>query len=427
MNYVAISVSSMLKRKGSVLLMIAQLVFSFWVINHAFISMDVVDYQEEKLFATAEIDKKTTLRLVVSDGEDTEWFADRFALLEDYIKTIPGVTGYGSFDTTSIRPGHLPNQQAYLEQNQRDYAGTRRENELDTSQAVFLDHDIYKYAKWKVIKGRALHKEDFHKRNEDVIPVLVGYHYRNVMNIGDRFEMNIHDQKIVYEVAGVLAQGSEWLSGNDYITDPVDNLDNFIIAPFCPLIRQSEPMDVAVRLHNTFVQLDSTNDYHSVATAIKKKGRELGINPKLITVEEELQAYKDSRKQTSDFTLFLGMFFLVISIIGVISVTLSSIHARKHELGVRMVTGASKRDISLLILFELGLIVFLSAVLGVTLNYLSERSGDPSVHHVRLAIFAWPLYLKIAVVSAVVILCSVFIPLLKIRKLQLSALVGGRD
>ncbi len=427
MEYLSIVISSMLKRKLAVFLMMTQLVLSFWVINHAFISMDVVHYQEKKLMATSSMDKDTTLRLAFSDVEDTEWFAERFAQLENFIKNTPGVQGYGSFDTTSIAPENLPNQRAFLEQNKKLYAGTRRENAIDIGKIVFFDRGIYQYSKFKVINGRALSESDFTKKDSDIIPVLIGYNYRDVIHLGDRFETTIHEKKIVYEVVGVLDQKSEWLSGNDYISDPVDNLDNFFIAPFFPVVRESEPMDVAVRMHNTFVQLDSVETFNQVASAILKKGRELGINPTLTTVGDELQAYRENRKQISNFSLFMGMFFLVISIIGIVSVTLSSIHARKHELGVRMVTGATKRDISMIILIELVLIVTVSAISGVMLNYFMEAFKYSSVPNIKLEIFAIPLYVKVMLVSILVILSSVFIPLLTIKKLQLRELVGGKE
>jgi putative ABC transport system permease protein len=427
MEHLSIAISSMWKRKLSVFLMMTQLVLSFWVMNHAFISMDVVHYQEKKLFAVMQMDKDTTLRLSFADVDDTEWFAERFSHLENFIKQTPGVQRYGSFDTTSITPENLPNQRAFLEQNKKQYAGTRLENAIENSKIVFLDKGIYSYAKFKIINGRPLGEADFTKKDGDVIPVLIGYNYRDVINLGDRFETIIHEKKIVYEVVGVLEQRSEWLSGNDYIADPVDNLDNFFLAPFFPIVRESEPMDVAVRMHNTFIQLDSVEMFNQVSAAILEKGRELGINPTLATVGDELQAYRENRKQVSNFSLFMGMFFLVISIIGIVSVTLSSIHARKHELGVRMVAGATKRDISMIILMELVWIVTVSAVSGVMLNYVMEAFEDSSVANIKLEMFAFPLYGKVMLVSILVILSSVFIPLLRIKKLQLRELVGGRD
>ncbi|TGV16776.1 ABC transporter permease, partial [Mesorhizobium sp. M00.F.Ca.ET.186.01.1.1] len=47
--------------------------------------------------------------------------------------------------------------------------------------------------------------------------------------------------------------------------------------------------------------------------------------------------------------------------------------------------------------------------------------------NIKLEMFAFPLYGKVMLVSILVILSSVFIPLLRIKKLQLRELVGGRD
>lgn len=432
MKYARIAFSSIVKRKLSILLMALQLVVSFWMINHALITIDTLNYQEKQLFSISKMDEYKTVKLTMPDGDDTQWFAERFRQLETYIKSLPEIKGYGSFNTTSIVPQDFPKWQKYQQRNKQLYAGTRREDDIESSGIIYFDYDIYRlFTKFVVIKGRMLEEADFQKENNDVIPVLVGYDYRDVFRIGDRFKAEAgageKTIKVTYEVVGILEKGSRWLSGNDYFVSPADNLDHFFVAPFFPEQREGRPISVAVRLHNTFIQLHSEKQFKDVKAAIMKKGKELGISPVLQTVRKDVDAYQENTRKSNHYALAIGTFFLVVTLIGVISVTISSIRARKYEFGVMMVTGASKRDISFMLIMELFFLIGISAVIGVIVSYLTEVNNDFLGYNIRLEAFTWWLYGKVAIIAIFIILFSAIIPLWNIKKLELRELVEGRE
>ncbi|BBW95521.1 ABC transporter permease [Geobacillus icigianus] len=432
MRYATITFSSIRKRKRSMLLMALQLVVSFWMINHALITLDTLHYQEKQLFSVSNMDEYKTVKLTMPDGDDSQWFAERFQQLETYIKRLPEVEGYGSFNTTSIAPEDFARKQAYEQRNRQLYAGTRREEETESSSIIYFDYDIYRlFTKFRVSKGRTLEKADFQKENNDVIPVLVGYDYRDVFRIGDRFKAEAgageSTMKVTYEVVGILEKGSRWLSGNDYLINRADNLDHFFVAPFFPEQREGRPISVAVRLHNTFLQLRSEKQLQAVSAALRKKGNELGISPVLRTVRQDVDAYQANTGKSYDYALAIGVFFLVVTLIGVISVTISAIRARKYELGVMMVTGASKRDISVMVIVELFFLVGISAVIGVIVNYWTEVNHDFFGDNIRLEAFTWSLYGKVAIIAIAIILLSALIPLWNIKNLELRELVEGRE
>ncbi|WP_240672296.1 ABC transporter permease [Anoxybacillus flavithermus] len=186
-------------------------------------------------------------------------------------------------------------------------------------------------------------------------------------------------------------------------------------------------MDVAVRLNNLFLQLSDKREFSSVEKTIEQKGKELGIYPTLKTISNEMKEYKNNTKQSARFTFMVGLFFVVVTLIGVISVMISSIQARKYDIGVMMVTGASKRDIRRIVVMELFLLVMTSAIIGVVLSYWTEWQDTFFEYNIRLQAFTWSLYVKIMVVSCFIVLLSSFIPLWNVNKLVLRNLVEGRE
>ncbi|WP_297990680.1 ABC transporter permease, partial [uncultured Anoxybacillus sp.] len=293
-----------------------------------------------------------------------------------------------------------------------------------------LSNTIYRlFSKFQLLKGRKLNKKDFEKTNKDVIPILIGYGYHNVFHIGDRFQalagLGENAFFVTYEVVGILEKGAKWLSANDYLIDYANELDRFFVAPYFPEERDGRAMDVAVRLNNLFLQLSDKKDFPYVKKIIKQKGQELGIYPTVKTISNEMKDYQNNTKQSVRFTLTVGLFFVAVTLIGVISVTISSIQARKYDIGVMMVTGASKHDIGRMVVMELSLIVVTSAIIGVMLSYWTEWNNTFFEHNIRLQAFTWSLYVKIMVVSCFIILISSLIPLWSVNKLALRNLVEG--
>ncbi|MGG3842911.1 ABC transporter permease [Anoxybacillus kestanbolensis] len=432
MKYMLLNLKSMWQRKWIIVLMIVQLIVSFWVINHALITIETIRYQQKQLFSVTHMKEETTIRLFIPDGDDSQWFVERFRKLEKFIKTIPNVKGYGSFEETTISPQNFVNKKRYMRKNEQLYANTRMESYTDSTKIIYFDYDIYRlFSKFQLMKGRELSKEDFEKTNKDVIPILIGYDYHDVFHIGDRFQalagLGENAFFVTYEVVGILEQGAKWLSANDYLIDHANELDRFFVAPYFPEERDGRPMDVAVRLNNLFLQLSNKKDFPYVKKIIKQKGKELGIYPTIKTISNEMEDYKNNTKQSARFTFMVGLFFVVVTLIGVISVMISSIQARKYDIGVMMVTGASKHDIGRMVVMELSLIVVTSAIIGVMLSYWTEWKNTFFEHNIRLQAFTWSLYVKIMVVSCFIILISSLIPLWSVNKLALRNLVEGRE
>jgi len=150
MKYMLLNLKSMWQRKWSIVLMVVQLIVSFWVVNHALITMETIRYQQKQLFSVTNMKAKTTVRLFIPDGDDSQWFAERFRKLEKFIKTIPNVKGYGSFEETTISPQNFANKTRYVRKNEQLYANTRMESYTDRTKMIYFDYDIYVFVNNKL-------------------------------------------------------------------------------------------------------------------------------------------------------------------------------------------------------------------------------------------------------------------------------------
>lgn len=142
--------------------------------------------------------------------------------------------------------------------------------------------------------GRSFHEDDFTVSAEtDSIPVLLGYDYHGVYQIGDELTLSLHTQPLHFMVIGFLQ------SNTTFQFDQEIPLDQHIIAPFYDITY--EPTDAVNQYYQTiyytqkcdgFVQIDAAADADQMFRKVGELAQEYdllyAVTPTKCRVSEKL-------------------------------------------------------------------------------------------------------------------------------------------
>jgi len=407
-----------------------QLIISFFVITSGLIYFNLAHYQVEQVFKHALIDKDQMATISMPDVDTTHWFFERYKALEESMQHNSSIEGVGSYISTYLTPefSNESKKEKYIKFNNSLYSNKNLMDRYDATKTWYLDELIYDLTTFNVQKGRALDSKDFQLNDNSIIPVLIGHKYSQLFSIGDRFKVSWYSDEIEHEIVGILSPNSKWLSSQDYLNQSIQSLDESFVAPFFPKQRDGSPSDVAVRIQSSFIKLKSGTDSEEAFESIKHTAHNLGLaTPVLRTVAEDLERYHQKNKSLTNFNLFLGLFFLFITLIGVITITQSSIQHRMYEIGVRRITGATIADIIMIIVGEVMIIILFSSALGVYFRYLSFVNSPLIEIMPILDMFNGSLYASLVIIILILIGISALLPIYKIKKMSPSELIGGKD
>lgn len=429
MIYSKIILKSMFKRKLSCILVVLQLVISFLLIINSFKIINQVNYQAKSIEEYLKIDPSNTYRMVFSNCEETNEFVKRLNALEQYVIGLEGVKGYAFYDEIGIRFNELTGNKQYINRNLNIKKSMSRIEHPEISDVIFMNSSITSFGNIKIEEGRNLNKNDFDNKNGKPIPILIGWEYKDIIKIGEILTITDYKEgdearekiNTQFIVTGVISRGSKWFSDNDFITDPLEKLGDKFIAPNYEF-NKNDIMSTLSTLHKVFIPLEKSINTKSTLKDIRAKALEYELNVDFKSINELLEDYKDSYKEIIIVNLVLGIFLIIVSLTGIITVTINNINERRQEFGIRLMTGSSIHDIEVLIIGELMIITFIAFVISlIVIISNSDVFGD------FLYVFRYNILLfMIFIVSLITIISSIY-PIYIIRNLQPKELIGGKD
>ncbi len=276
------------------------------------------------------------------------------------------------------------------------------EGELFKINGFYIDYDYYSIFEngLGVIQGRRLVEEDFGNRN--TVPVLLGWAYREIYQIGDIITAyrNRFDE-VILEVIGFLQPGS-FLINN--LFDMVI-LDSMFVAPLSGNLISNFRIGEYDML--IFSSILITETPKQALQAIQDKSRELSLY--MLEIHDSNDGFQNRMELVNQsIKYYYLLFYLVLgfSTIGITLSILNSIDMKSMEFGVHMLCGASTRDFIIRIVLELGIIIFGS--LGIVLSLRTTWIG---IH--TLFLF-----------SLLVLIVLVIMPVIKLHRLDVVSLLG---
>ena len=303
--------------------------------------------------------------MAVGEGSQKK-VMDRIKSLGTNVLTIrPGAPGLrGTSDVATLIPADAD---AIAELDNVEYASaeryarqTLRYGNIDygcTVQGVGPSLPLVR--DWPVVRGDFFNEEDMRRYAPVVVlgqTVLKTLFPDNTDPIG-RY---ILIQNIPFEVIGVLGEKGATPMGTDQ--------DDVVLVPLTTgLIRvfgQNYLSNITVRV-NDVSRIEETQQAIDDLLLARHQTVDFRIR--------NMQSIVETAEQTqSTFTLMLGIvaaISLLVGGIGVMNIMLVSVTERTREIGIRMATGARRRDILLQFNTEAAVVCTLGGVIGVILGY----------------------------------------------------------
>ena len=245
---------------------------------------------------------------------------------------------------------------------------------------------------------------------KDTIPIILGYDFLNIYNIGDIITIGSSHNA---EVIGILSK-DQFNPGNLQSSQRFANLNNYIIIPNNYLDSGTYLTGAALLIFDKSTSKEYINNIRSdlrnlfneidVSIDVRDFSSDLSIK-----ITQYLNGLKDIVMISVIITIFI---FLSITI-----TLLNSILLYKKDFGVHYLTGARTIDIIKIISGELFILSFVAIILSTPIFIFKGLTNKINV----IALLSTFIFLLI------MNLIILIIPIVNINKIQLNQLIKGED
>ncbi len=425
MQALKIIFKSMFKKKIASLLILLQLTISLYMLITAVIQMNSTNFQEKQFEKHFNKDMETTVHLSIQSNDSSERYTKSYHDLQAFVNNMPEVNGIGAYDLTNTSFKELETNEAFLQLRKKITEGTFKERFPQALEFLNVEAGVAKIMELKVSEGRNFVTADFDRSEIDLIPLLSGAAYKEILQVGTILTDSNTNQK--YQVVGFLADNSRWFSDSDYIRLPFTGLDDKLVAPFSYV--DEDALALHARSKKLFYELKDAKDLESVKNAITVKAKALNLPVQSITVADELAAFKKDNQKEITFIVVVSSVLGLMTLFGLVSVMLSTIVARKREFGIRIMVGTTMRYIQLLIWGEIFVLTTLSSLIATLILYFQKKNDQQEWAGVvnEMNDVTIEVMLSAVAIAFVFSLLASFIPIMRLRKLQPREMVGGID
>ncbi len=415
---------SLMLKKWFVVLTIIQMVFGFVLLNNALLLNKSLN--NRKSIITGLIGKNNIIHLSnYSSGEARRTEEQKNKLLElvDYIKKTPEVESVGSFKNDSILIGEddikeFDNSNMMVELEDKDKNLVR----YISLPAVFLDDEMYNMMNIGIQNGRELLQEDYSLEKGSEIPVLIGNDLKNFYKPGDVI-MERNDiksrQLSQYKVVGILKKGQKFLGGDATLSSlELKDMDKAMIIPFTKEDDSLEDYYIRYAINCSY-KLKNGASTEKIMNDVDKKSNELNLTLKSVSYLEEIKQINSFSNEGIFYNAFLATMLTFFSLLGVVSSMMLSIIKNKVEYGIRMAVGATPKDISKHILWEMVVIFILTILIAnIVMIVFPQLRIIPISESSDYLVFLWS-----SIIVFVVAAIASIIPAKKISSLDVSDLL----
>ena len=294
-----------------------------------------------------ERDNLYNIRVWVTDTSEAS--AQCMAVFLENLKRLNGVEISGRFFDCNEQFVELQDNEEFLKYNQKINESNSYGMDPVWLDMYYVDRDL------TALLGVS---ELSMAKHGNVIPVLVGYNYKDYLKEGEIYT-NLDGNR--YEICGVLPEGFNipplLLLGSDY---PCEIMDNKLIALFD---KQVDPVHIYIfnGANSIYCVTDGEEDTEE---QIKEVAKESFVNIQIKTVDEMIEQYKKDNKQNLQTTALLTGISVLAAFLAMLSFSVIQIILKKHEYGILFANGISGGEVTWLIALENGIRQLIAFILG---------------------------------------------------------------
>lgn len=233
----------------------------------------------------------------------------------------------------------------------------------------FMDYETAEILNLNLRQGREFTEEEALQTDYEPIPAVISHHLAKESPLDTTFPFVIHEpaeQRLVekeLQTVGVLRKNNfYWLGGASHIIQSLRQDDYYMILPMQTQIEADAKYNLLST--NTLIQLTDPAHMPQFKADVRKIiGEDIG-DWEMHTVQQMIDQVKEENRTISKYTGIFAIVLFGLSALGLLGVTLASILLRQREFGIRYAMGSPPLFISLLIVGEVILLVFCSALIS---------------------------------------------------------------
>lgn len=414
------------KKKLNMIFVVIMCTVSIILVNLVIVEYYSINYEKRELNNIVNYNLKDIGYIRYSYNEIKNMDEKKSKILMDEIKNIEGIKQCGSFDDGNFLIEELYKNKEYLNirksivddmveemygEFNEVYRSTMSQTLYKYSNILKIDRDMINLCNLNISKGKITMPKN------NCIPLLIGYEYRDFIDIGQILTSKTNNKK--YIVTGVLKKNSKWLINGD-INNALNisiNLDNVFVAIDDNMSNYDSSYIVFEKGENEYTR-------NKILKKIERINDKYKLNFKIITLEEIIKYMHRDMIIVSKSWIVLTIFSLIIGILSVSSVAIVTLLSRKRDIGILYAVGFSEKNICNIIVIENILQNGFGCVAGFCMALILSIYGISSFEIKRILdiqfkqgiAFAFGIFLLCTVIASIV-------PLIIVNKSKPSELI----
>ena len=352
---------------GVCLLIIIQCIVCL-LVSVIMLSSTLTMVQSVKGFETFFLNKEYYL---LTDTGDSDGTFQEYCHSENGWKNLSGflqeLRSQNNFDFISTVGQPLSLSDKTLDEKFRD--GQSQDTEF-RAKCMQLSDNVWDLFNLQIETGREFFAEEYDLKKEKNIPVVLGFEYHNVINIGDVFTASHGSDEMSYEVVGFLKNDSIIPAGGTLI-----NLNTYMVIPafhtYDPVYMEYATFNISQQANGAIVTERKELNLTQYINALSQKHNTMNfiVSPIVSTNSKEISSLA---KDVANQMKVLSIVVFASTIVSVLFSLYSRIRRDAYILGTHYLCGATKQDISGIIrmnlLVLLGIPTVLSTVIAIILS-----------------------------------------------------------
>lgn len=393
------SIDSLIRKRYKSLIITLLFAFSFVLVSVCIIPSYLTDYVYNSVNDSLSGGTKRTALVNVKEHK---------AGSEDFIDCLSRVDGIkasgaiGEYDMDVGRVKELYNIQKTRPSEEGTDSGY---SDISGFRHLRFGHDAWELFDFKLIKGE--HPADCEKITDSVGYLYLGYAYKDIP-IGTEYKIT---DKYSFRVMGIFEQGETCITDNieesGYYSSKTRNMDYMGVV-----------VDTSVYQSENFFVIEEDADMGAVIKGVYELADryDVGINVSSVEgiFEEERRTYKNIT------ALLIELMIIVMIVAATMQTCIQVADVIEHfdSYGVMYANGATKRDITLIIVVEnmFRYVIANMMAYGVSRLLLSIIFSEASVIKLVTGIYHANALIPVIIIGLIVSILSVLAPIILIRK-----------
>lgn len=295
-------------------------------------------------------------------------------------------------------------------------------NTFNRLHALSGNETFFNHFNFEVSEGRNFTEEDFNYI--DTIPVILGNNFLGKFQINDTLKYyNELEGKIkTLRIIGFLNKDSYFFEST-FAPEGLYNLNDYVISPTydiynCYVDKTDPNYESVVRniyfnnILDTLLVSDKTP--LELQKILQDKSDSLNLyNLKVNSAKDLLDSYKDMYNTQKKFMLILFFIILFFTSINMITTLTNHIRNRQKEFCVHLMYGATTFDIMKRILFEVFILLGISFIFMIFVNFALNKYSIDSFWNTAS-------FVKVLIINIIMVIVLAIIPLKKLININLN-------